>query len=131
MPLEIQLPLLSVVVAEKIMDDQNAELRLQELESLDERKLAARQSIKIYQARMAGSFDKKVQERILKKGDLVLVVRRPMILTHKSKGKFEPKWEGPDVIDKIYSNGAYAVLTLEGERCMMLVNGKFLNRYYS
>lgn len=81
-----------MAAAEKITDDQNAELRLQELESLNEKGLAARQSIEIYQARMAGSFDKKVRERAFKKGDLVLTVRRPMILNHKSKGKFEPKW---------------------------------------
>ena len=77
----------------KITDDQNAKLRLQELENLDERRFAAMQSIKIYQARMVGSFDKKVRERVLKKGDLVLAIRTPMILTHKPKGKFEPKWE--------------------------------------
>lgn len=34
---------------------------------------------------------------------------------YKDKGKFEPKWEGPYVIDKVYSNGAYAILTLEGD----------------
>lgn len=57
--------------------------------------LAARQSIEIYQARTVGPFDKKVRERSLEKGDLVLIVQRPMILSHKSKGKFESKWEGP------------------------------------
>ena len=110
-PIEIQLPSLRVVIAEKIVDDQNAKLRLQEQESLDEKKLAAKQCIGIYQARMADSFDKKVRERAFKKGDLVLEIRRPMILTHKSKGKLEPKCEGPYVINKVYSNGAYAVLT--------------------
>ena len=54
-----------------------------------------------------------------------------MIITHKSKGKFELKWERPYVIDKVYSNGAHTVLTLEGERCMMPINGKFLKHYYS
>ena len=73
---------------------------------------------------------KKVQERALKKGDLVHAVRRSMILTQKSKGTFEPKWEGPYVIGKVYSKGAYVVLTVEGERCTMTINGKFLKRYY-
>ena len=130
-PIEIQLPSLRVAVAEKITDDQNTELRLQAQESLDKNRLAARQSIKNYQDRMASSFDKKVRERAFKKGDLVLAVRRPMILTRKSKEKFEPKWEGPYVIDKVYSNGANAILTIEGERCMMPINGKFLRHYYS
>ena len=39
-PLETQLPSVRVAIAEKITDDQNAELRLRELESLDEKRLA-------------------------------------------------------------------------------------------
>ena len=66
-----------------------------------------------------------------KKVDTALAIRRPMILTHKSKRKFEPKWEEPYVIDKVYSNGVYAVLTIEGKRCMMPINREFLKRYYS
>lgn len=73
--------------------EKNAELRLHELERLDEKLLAASQSIKLYQAWMVGAFDKKVWQWSFKKGDLFLEVRWPMILTHKSKGKFEPKWK--------------------------------------
>ena len=53
-PLETQLPSLRVAIAKKITDDQNTELRLREFESLDEKRFVARQSIEIYQARMAG-----------------------------------------------------------------------------
>ncbi|GGZ90681.1 hypothetical protein GCM10010301_73090 [Streptomyces plicatus] len=53
-----------------------------------------------------------------------------MVFAHKSKGKFEPKWEGPYVIDKVFSNDAYALLNMEGDRCMLPINGKFLKRYY-
>ena len=79
---------------------------------------------------MAGSFNKKVRQRTHKKGDLVLAVKGPMVFVHKSKGKFEPKWEGPFVSDKVFSNGAYALLNMEGDRCMLPINGKFLKRYY-
>lgn len=51
-----------------------------------------------------------------------------MILTHKSKRKFELKWEGSYVIDKVYSNGAYALLNMEGDRCIMHINDKFLKK---
>ena len=109
-------------------EEKNVELRLQEIENLDEKRLAAKQ---LDQARMARSFDKKVRQRAFKKGDVVLAVRRPMILTHKFKGKFEQKWKRPRVNDKVYSNSAYAVLTLESDMCIMRINGKFLKRYYS
>ena len=118
-----------MAVTEKITDYQNAELRLQELESPVQKRLLGRRTIEIYQARMADSSDTKVRERALKKGDLVLIVRRPMILTHKSKGKFEPKWEGWYIINRVYSNSAYAVFTVEGDSCIMPINGKFFKRY--
>ena len=75
--------------------ESNVKLRLQELDNPNKRWLEAGQSIELYQARIAGSFDKKVRQRAFKKGDLVLAVKRPMVFAHKSKGKFEPKWEGP------------------------------------
>ena len=69
------------------MED-NYRLRLQELKALDERQLQAQERIKLYQARISKAFNKKVKERVFQKGDLVLVVRRPMVMTHKIKGKF-------------------------------------------
>jgi len=32
-----------------------------------------------------------VKERVFQTGDLILVVRQPMVMTHKTKGKFQPK----------------------------------------
>ena len=64
------------------------QLRLQELEALDDKCLQAQQQIELYQARITRAFNKKVKERTFKKGDLVLAVRRPMVMTHKIKGKF-------------------------------------------
>ncbi|XXG80062.1 hypothetical protein AAC387_Pa09g1010 [Persea americana] len=110
--------------------ESNVKLRLQKLDNLDERRLEARQSIELYQARMVGSFDKRVRQCAHKKGDLVFTVKRPMVFAHKSKGKFEPKWEGPYIIDKVFPNTAYALLNMEGDRCMLPINGKFLKWYY-
>lgn len=99
-------------------------MRLQELESLDEKRLVARQNFELHLVSMAGSFDKKVRHKDFKKGDIVLAIRRPMILISKSKGKFKPKWEGLFVIDKVYSNRAYIVLTKERDKYIMSIYGK-------
>ena len=74
------------------------------------------------------AFNKKVKERVFQK--LVLAVRRPMVMTHKIKGKFQPKWERPFVIETIYSNGAYRLATPDCDILMMPVSGKFLKKYY-
>jgi len=93
-PLEIQIPSLRVALATQLTDEDNHRLHLQELEALDEKRLQAQQRIELYQARISKAFNKKVKERIFQKRDLVLAVRRPMIMTHKSKDKFQPKWKG-------------------------------------
>lgn len=49
-----------------------------------------------------------------------------MIITHKSKGEFDEKWEGPFIVDTVYSNGAYSLITQDGDRYLNPINGKFL-----
>ena len=69
----------------------NDRLRLQELEALDEKRLQAQQCIELYQARILKAYTKKIKERLFQTGDLVLPIRPPMVMTHKTKGKFQPK----------------------------------------
>lgn len=45
-----------------------------------------------------------------KKGNLVIVIYAPPIFD-KKKGKLEHNWEGPFVIEKVYSNVGYLVKT--------------------
>ena len=65
-------------------------MRLQELEALDGKCLQAQQQIELYQVWIFRAFNKKVREQIFKKADLVLVVRRHMVMTHKTKENFQP-----------------------------------------
>jgi len=53
-----------------------------------------------------------------------------MIMTHKIKGKFQPKWEGPCIIKTVYSNGVYRLITPDDDTLMMLINDRFLKKYY-
>ena len=124
------MPSLRVALTTKITSENNDRLHLQELEALDEKWLQAQQHIELYQARILKAFNKKVKQRVFQKGDLVLAVRRPMIMTYKTKGKFQPKWEGPFVIETVYSNGAYRLMTSDGDLLMMPINDKFLKKYY-
>ena len=111
-------------------NEEKYRLWLQELEALDDKHLQAQQQIELYQARITRAFNKKVKERTLKKSDIVLAVRRPMVMTHKTKGKFQLKWEGPFVVESVYSNGAYHLIISYDNTQMMPINGKFLKKYY-
>ena len=130
LPLEVEIPSLRVAVHEQLTDDQRVELRLQELETLEEDRLTAQQNLELYRIQMSRAYDKAVRHRAFKEGDLVLVLKRPIIVAHKSRGKFEPKWEGPYVIEKVYDGGAYQLVDHDGKRPIPPINGRFLKKYY-
>jgi len=49
---------------------------------------------------------------------------------HKTKGKFQSKWEGPFMVETVYSNRAYCLANPDGDMLMMPINSKFLKKYY-
>ncbi|KAI5338276.1 hypothetical protein L3X38_017547 [Prunus dulcis] len=110
---------------------QKCNVRLAELEALDEKRLAAQKRLEIYQAQVAGAFNRKVKFRSFSIGDLVLTVRRLFVITRKMHGKFEPKWEGPYVTTKVFSNGVYELSNSEGKCIYPCVNGKFIKKFYA
>ncbi|XP_068328226.1 uncharacterized protein [Pyrus communis] len=94
LPLESQIPSLRMAIQEGLTEEENAKLRLQELEALDKKKLEAQQHLECYQARLSKAFNKKVCPRYFQTGDIFLALRRPIITTHKTKSKFTSKWDG-------------------------------------
>jgi hypothetical protein len=44
--------------------------------------------------------------------------------------KFLSKWDGPYVVQKVYTNGAYKIIDENGLR-IGPINDKFLKRYYA
>ena len=86
LPLEVQLP--SLRVAMQFTDpNENAQVRFAELEALDERRLMTQQRLEIYQAQMAGAFNKRVKFRSFDVGDLVLTIRMPIVINRKTQEK--------------------------------------------
>ena len=74
LPLERQIPSLQIAIQEGLTNEENARLRLKELEALDEKRLEAQQRLECYQARLSRAFNKRVQPRSFQVGDLVLVM---------------------------------------------------------
>ncbi|KAL0406231.1 UNVERIFIED_CONTAM: hypothetical protein Slati_3937000 [Sesamum latifolium] len=128
--LEQQIPSLRIAIQEGLTEKENARLRLEELEALDEKRLEAQQKLECYQARLSKAFNKKVRLRSFQIGDLVLALRRPIITTHRTGNKFLPKWDDPYVVKEAYTNGAYKLVAEYGLR-IGPINEKFLKRYYA
>ena len=125
LPLEQQIPSLRIAIQEGLSYEDNVRLRLQELEALDEKRLEAQQHLECYQARLSRSFNKKVRPRSFQVGDLVLAIRRPIIMSRRMGNKFLSNWDGPYVVQEVYSNGAYKILDKDGVR-VGPINDKFL-----
>jgi len=49
---------------------------------------------------------------------------------HKTKGKFQPKWERSYVVEMVYLNRGYRLTNPNGDTLMMPINRKFLKKYY-
>jgi hypothetical protein len=77
-----------------------------------------RENLELYRQNMVRAYDKLVKRRVFRKGELVLVLRHPIVFTHKTRGKFEPKWEGPHIIKQAYDGGAYQRIDPQGARPM-------------
>lgn len=74
LPLEIQIPSLRTTLVMTMMTDSIHQHRLEELEELDEKKLQAQKSNKLYQARISKAFNGKVKHKVFHQGNLVLTV---------------------------------------------------------
>ncbi|XP_068344169.1 uncharacterized protein [Pyrus communis] len=127
--LESQILSLRMAIREGLTDEENAKLRLQELEVLDERRLEAQQHFECYQAQVSKAFNKKVHPCSFQMGYLILALRKAIVTTHKTKSKFTSKWDGPYVIQEIYTNGAYLIMAEDGLK-IGPINGRFLKCYY-
>jgi len=130
LPLECQIQSLRIAIQEGFSNEDNVRLRLQELEALDEKCLEAQQQLECYQARLYRAFNKKVRPRSFQEGDLVLAVRRPIIMSKRIGSKFLSKWDGPYMVQEVYTNGAYKIVDENGLR-IGPINDKFLKRYYA
>ncbi|XP_069145542.1 uncharacterized protein [Solanum lycopersicum] len=106
LPLERQIPSLRLAIQEGVTKEENAQLRLAELEAFDEKRLESQQNLECYQAHLSRDFNKKVRLRCFQVGDQLLEVRKPIIISQKCGGKFTSKWDGPYVVQEAYSNGA-------------------------
>ena len=95
--------------------DENTQVRLAELEALNERRIMAHQKLEIYQAQMARAFNKRGKFCPFDVGDLVLTIRRPIVINQKALEKFESKWEGTHVVTKVFPKRAYELSNYDGQ----------------
>lgn len=75
------------------------------------------------------TYNKRVQQKSFKVGDLVWKAILPLGDKDPQLGKWSPNWEGPYVISKVLLRGAYHLANKDGEIHERSVNGKILKNY--
>lgn len=114
-PIELEVPSLRVTIQQGLVSSEQANMqrRLQKLAYLEGKRLHVQQNIQLYQARMARAFDKVVKEREFKKGNLIIVKRREVMVANP-KGKLKESWVGPYVVNRVFEVGAYILVDHKG-----------------
>ncbi|XP_010419011.1 PREDICTED: uncharacterized protein LOC104704662 [Camelina sativa] len=108
-------------------DIKNAhEKRLVQLNELEEIRLDAYESSKIYKERTKAFHDKRILPRVFKEGDLVLLFNSRLRLF---PGKLKSRWSGPFKIKEVRPYGAFVLLNKSGKE--FVVNGQRLKPYFA
>ena len=130
LPLEVEIPSLRIALQAETPLEEQMKLRLDELDSLDEKRIVAQQNLELYQAQMARAYDKMVRPRTFREGELVLALKRPILGRH-SGPKFSANWEGPYAIERVFEGGAYQLIDSHGDWPMTPINGRYLKKYHA
>ncbi|XP_074318676.1 uncharacterized protein LOC141655498 [Silene latifolia] len=97
-----------------IIEDRNQVEMASNLDTIDELRTSAQIRMASYRQTVARSYNKNVKVRTLQVGDLVM---RKVLQNTKNReaGKFAYNLEGPYQVESIVGNGAYRLMTMEGQ----------------
>ncbi|WCJ43928.1 hypothetical protein M5689_024632 [Euphorbia peplus] len=91
--------------------------RYDQLNFVEEKRLAAICHGQLYQRRLIQSYGKKVRAKIFQEGDLVL---KKIILR-----------QGPYVVKKAFSGGALVLTNMDGDELENPINSDAVRKYYA
>ena len=96
---------------------------------MDEKRLLAMNHIRGYQKRIAQACNKKVLQRKLTGGDLIL--KELWSPVFDPRGKFKSNWVSPYIIKKLLFGGAAYLMDLDGIEFKNPINIDRLKKYFT
>jgi len=129
LPFEVEIPSLRVLMETQLEEAEWVQARYDQLNLIDEKRLAAVCHGQSYQRRMKKAFDKKVCPREFHEGDLV--VRKIIPIQRDHRGKWIPNYEGSYVVKKSFSGGALILTRMDGEELPLSVNSDSVKKFYA
>jgi len=129
LPFEVKIPSLKVLMETKLEEAEWVQARYDQLNLIDEKRLAAICHGQLYENRMKKAFDKKFHPREFREG--VLVVKKIISIQNDHRGKWMPNYEGPYVMKKVFSRGALILARMDGEELPLPVNSDAVKKFYA
>ncbi|XP_050896627.1 uncharacterized protein LOC127103406 [Lathyrus oleraceus] len=128
-PMEICLQAVRVHRQNALQSKQYWNMMFDELDDLDKERLVAIEMLIWKKERVAKVYNRKIKEKTFVDNDYVWKVILLMDHRDRTLGKWSPKWEGPFRVTRTYSNNAYEIKELGGDKRVLRVNGKYLKKY--
>eukprot|EP00253_Pinus_taeda_P017439 PITA_17439 len=125
-PVEFEIKTLRTAFAVNLdlTDAQTA--RLQQLQELDEKILEVVHQTMMIQQQRRRWHDRTIKQKQFQKGNWALLYDS---LFENFQGKLRTRWLGPYEVDAVFPNGTVRLLTIDGSRTPLLVNGYRLRLY--
>ena len=108
-----------------------AEVRMVDLETMDETYDIARERVRRYQQQMSSMYKQNVREWIFEEGQLILRVADYVRRSIAAPSKFAHNWESPYVVKEAHGSGYYRICSMDKSAITDLINGKWLKLYHA
>lgn len=129
LPIEVEIPSLRVLMEAKLEESEWIQTRFDQLNLIEEKRLAALCHGQLYQKRLKKAYEKKIRPREFQEGDLVL--KKILPIQKDYRGKWTPNYEGPYVVKKAFSGGALILTNMDGKDLALPVNSDAVKKYYA
>ncbi|XP_015078377.1 uncharacterized protein LOC107022213 [Solanum pennellii] len=126
---KVEIPSLRIIQEIELSNTEWVSKQIDQLTLIDEKRMVAICHGQLYRQRMIWDFNKRVRDRILEVGQLVL--KRIFPNQDKYKGKFAPNWQGPYMVRKVLSVGALVLSEMDGTAWPKPINSDAVKRYNS
>ena len=129
LPIEIQIPSLRIMKEAGLGEDEWIQTRLDQLNLIDEKRLAVVCHGQMYQKHMIKDFNKKIRPRLYQVGDLV--IKHFILPQGDPRGRWTPTYEGPFIVNKVFYGGDMMLTTIDNEEFPHPVNVDIVKKYYA
>ncbi|KAA0054571.1 Pol polyprotein [Cucumis melo var. makuwa] len=129
LPVEVEVSSLRVIQEVELDEAKWAQVRYEQLNFIEERRLTALCKGQLYQKKIARAYNKKVRHHHFQEGDLVLKRILPFQKDHK--GKWTPNYEGPYIVKNAFSGGALILTNMDGDDLPNPISANYVKKYYA